>query len=44
VFETRILGFSFLLGHPVEMDFSRMNPSARKESLRVPPGFLMILI
>ena len=44
VLATRTLGASFRLGHPVEICFSRINPSARNESLRVPPAFLMSLM
>ena len=44
VFATITLGFSFLLGQPVEIVFSRMNPSAKNESFKVPPGFLISLM
>ena len=37
-----ILAFSMRVGHPTEMDFSKMNPSLKKESLMLPPGFLII--
>jgi hypothetical protein len=41
-FAHMILQFSIFLGQPTEMLFSRMKPSDRKESLMLPPGFLMI--
>jgi len=38
------LGIFLVLGHPVEIVFSRIKPSARNESLRVPPAFLISLM
>jgi len=44
VLQTIILAFSFIFGHPVEIYFSKINPSARNESFNVPPDFLIILM
>mmetsp|Transcript_48357 Transcript_48357/g.97296 ORF Transcript_48357/g.97296 Transcript_48357/m.97296 type:complete len:231 (+) Transcript_48357:1104-1796(+) len=42
VFASMILAFSMRLGCPTPIFLSRMNPSARYESLSDPPAFLMI--
>lgn len=44
VFATKILAFSFMVGHPVDISFSNKNPSSKNDSLREPPNFLIIWI
>jgi hypothetical protein len=36
-----ILQFSILVGQPIVMSFSKINPSAKKESHKAPPAFLI---
>jgi hypothetical protein len=44
VLATIIRGFSLILSHPVEIFLAKINPSAKYESDKVPPGFLIILM
>jgi len=39
-----IRGFSLILSHPVAIFFVKINPSAKYESDKVPPGLLIILM
>jgi len=44
VFATIILGFYNLVGHPIEICFSKIYPYYKYESAIVIPGFLITLI
>ena len=44
MFAIRILGLVFSLGHPTLILFSRINPSAKKLSDKLAPGFLITFI